>query len=78
MTEEQEIAAFESIATELNRLAHTEPTPSLEDSCENIALIVKAMNTLCRSTVQALARLAMCLMDQNGCASGDATQQEVH
>jgi hypothetical protein len=77
LTEEQEIAAIESIAAELNRIAHIAPTPTLEDSCENIALVVKGLNTLCRNTVEALAKLTVCLIEQSGCASGDA-QQEVH
>jgi hypothetical protein len=79
MTEAQEIAALESIAAELNRIAHDSPTPTLEDSCENIALIVKGMNTLCRNTVEALAKLTVCLMDQNGCnASESDADQGMH
>jgi hypothetical protein len=77
MTEDQECAAIRSIAVELDRIAHDAPTPTLEDSCENIALVVKGLNTLCRNTVEALAKLTACLIEQTGCASDDV-KQEVH
>lgn len=67
MTEDQEWQAIKSIAVELDRLAHEAPTPTLEDSCENIALIVRGLNELCRNSVEALAKLTACLLEHTGC-----------
>jgi hypothetical protein len=72
-------AAIESLAAELDRIAHEAPTPSVEDSCENIALIVRAMNSLCRNSVQALAQIALAMLEHAGCETiADNATREVH
>jgi hypothetical protein len=74
LTEDQEWQAIRSIAIELDRLAHEAPTPTLEDSCENIALIVRGLNELCRNSVEALAKLTAAMLEQRGCDVADANQ----
>jgi hypothetical protein len=77
MTEEQQFEAINSLAAELARLAHKAPVPSEEDSCFNIACIVRGLSELCRNNTQALAKLVHCLVERSGC-SVPANPQAVH
>jgi hypothetical protein len=57
VTEDQQLASIESLAIELNRLAHAAPTPGDEQDCSNVAVIVRSMDRLCLNAREALAKI---------------------
>jgi hypothetical protein len=76
VTEDQQMEAIKSLAVELNRLSHAAPSPSNEDDCANIAVIVRSMDRLCANNREGVAKIIHYLCQL---AHGhDDTNEEVH